>query len=84
MNLKLKFMKTVTMLDLSTNSETIIKELQKGIQMRITYNGKPVGYLLPIEENSYPEDDPIFDLPDHAEEMGALTNKEIDVLLYEK
>lgn len=41
-------MKTVTMVDLRTQSEKIVRELLRGGRMTLSYRGRPVAELVPI------------------------------------
>ena len=41
-------MKTVTMVDLRTQSEKIVRELLRGMKMTLSYRGRPVAELVPI------------------------------------
>lgn len=41
-------MKTVTMVDLRTQSEKIVRELLRGVRMTLSYRGRPVAELVPI------------------------------------
>ena len=41
-------MKTITMVELRTDSERIIKELSRGVRMTLSYRGKPLAELVPL------------------------------------
>ncbi len=41
-------MKTITMVDLRTKSDRIIRDLIRGVSMTLSYRGRPVAQLLPI------------------------------------
>jgi len=40
-------MKTISMVDLRTQSERIVRELQRGERMILSYRGKPLAELVP-------------------------------------
>ena len=75
-------MKTVSMLELRRNALSIVRGVQDGERVLLTYRGKPVARLEPLDEEPA-EDDRFYDLPDLAEEGGvSLSNREIDETLY--
>lgn len=83
-------MSTITMLELRKGAAGIIRRLQKGESFELSYRGRAVGRLEPIDSEStdspVPDDDPIFHLDRLAEAGPAgeapLTNEEIDRIVY--
>jgi len=75
-------MKTVTMLDFRLHAERVIAQVQKGHSVVLTRRGKPVARLEPIRDQSVDPDDPFYSLCDLAEPAGALTNRQIDEIVY--
>ncbi|MGI9301231.1 MAG: type II toxin-antitoxin system Phd/YefM family antitoxin [Gammaproteobacteria bacterium] len=76
-------MKTVSMLEFRNDAEKIIRQVQKGQRLVLTYRGKPVIRLEPVQERSPAEDDPFYKLYEHADSQGtALTNSEMDEIVY--
>lgn len=43
-------MKTITMVELRTDSERIVRELARGVRMKLSYRGKPLAELVPVAE----------------------------------
>ena len=83
---KLKLMagtKHITMLDLRRRAEAIVRAVQRGQRMVLTYRGRPVLRLEPVEPEPTSEDDAFYSLADLADRRGnALTNEQIDKILY--
>ncbi|MGI8605006.1 MAG: type II toxin-antitoxin system Phd/YefM family antitoxin [Verrucomicrobiales bacterium] len=78
-------MKTVSMLELRSRGRDIVRRLEKGERLALTYRGKKVATLVPESPPAnrvIPADDPIRRLHEIAEPMGSMTNEEIDQLLY--
>ena len=78
-------MKTVSMLEFRKNASSIIRRAMRGQRMLLTYRGKPVLRLEPIDDPEEPaQDDPFYALAELADAGGeSLTNAEIDRILYE-
>jgi prevent-host-death family protein len=77
-------MKQVTMLDLRENAAEIIREVESGKTLLLTYRGRPVVRLAPVRERAS-EEDPFFAITGLATEKGAsLTNEEMDRIIYGK
>jgi len=74
-------MKMVTMLEFRKDAEKIIRQVERGQSMVLTYRGRPAIRLEPVQEE-YDEDDPFFKLIGVAEDGGGLTNEEIDAIVY--
>lgn len=76
-------MTTVSMLDFRQNAEDIIRRAQKGERMVLTYRGRPVMRLEPIDDGVPDGDDPFYGLAQLADEKGKdLTNAEMDKVIY--
>ena len=75
-------MRTVTMLEFRKNALEIVRCVQRGQSIVLTYRGKAVAQLQP--PSAYPPaDDPFYSLPDLADAAGeSLTNQQIDQTLY--
>ena len=78
-------MKTVTMLEFRKNAQEIIRRAMKGERTLLTYRGKPVLRLEPVNETEGPsEADPFYALGDLADaEVETLSNEDMDRLVYE-
>jgi prevent-host-death family protein len=79
-------MKTITMLELRTDSEKVVKQLRQGESLTLTYRGHPLARLTPIADNSeISADDPLYRLHEHADDrLKPLSNDDIDGLVYER
>ena len=79
-------MKTVSMLEVRKNMGSVIKTLQAGERLLLTYRGKPLARLVPVdgEKPLSLEEDPLFSLPNLAvpSPLGKLDHDTIDKLLY--
>lgn len=84
-------MKTVSIVEFRRNTESAIQSLRKGIRMVLTYRGKPVARLEPIEpeESDEPADsDPFYSMGalakkwDSTKDKSSLSNEEIDQIVY--
>ena len=78
-------MKTVTMLEFRRDAERIIELVAKGQRMLLTYRGKPVMRLEPVQDPAAKQDDAFFDaLGELGISAGApLSNQEIDRIVYD-
>ncbi len=75
----------VSLLEFRRDAKGIIRRLQKGQRMILTYRGLPVARMEPIAERTVSEDDPIYSLADIAVPGPAsMSNEEIDRMIYEK
>jgi len=73
------------MLELRSRGRDVVKRLERGEKLGLTYRGKRVATLVPeeFEKNRLiPAEDPIRTFHRFAEPMGGMTNAEIDQLLY--
>ena len=76
----------VTMVDFRRRANEILKRAMRGQRVVLTYRGRPVVRLEPVEPaGMIREDDPIYGLAAHAEAGGgSLTNDQIDEIVYGK
>ena len=75
-------MKTVSMLEFRRNALAIVKGVQGGQRVMLTYRGKPVARLEPPEVAPQ-HGDPFYTLADLADGSGRnQTNQEIDEAVY--
>lgn len=71
-------MNEVTMLELRRDAEAVIRRVQSGERLVLTYRGKRVVRLLPVNSTDLSPDDPIYRLTELAVEDEQLDNEEID------
>ena len=80
-------MKTITMLELRQNSESIISSLKKGVSMILTYRGVRLAVLSPYEseDKTNISADPFFSICEEAVEspLGNLSSESEDSAIYE-
>ncbi|MDD5260468.1 MAG: hypothetical protein PHD76_01330 [Methylacidiphilales bacterium] len=80
-------LKTVSMLELRSRGRDVVRRLERGEKLALTYRGKRVATLVPEcsgKNRPIPADDPIYRFVESAEPMGSMTNEQIDQLLYGK
>lgn len=84
-------MKEVTMLEFRQNAEAIIRKIQQGGGMLLTYRGKPVLKLEPVKlknKKVAKKNDSLLTICELGEKLippgppSALTNQDIDKLVY--
>ena len=76
-------MKQVSWLEFRKNSRKILEGARRGERMIMTYRGKPVCRLEPVEDNTPNADDPFYRLDECAEhQAGSLSNAEIEKIVY--
>lgn len=76
-------MTAVTMLEIRKDPVKIIRQVQAGRRMVLTYRGKAVMRLEPIAVSSAPESDAFYRLGDLAVGGGkSLSNREMDEAIY--
>jgi antitoxin (DNA-binding transcriptional repressor) of toxin-antitoxin stability system len=74
---------TVTMLEFRKNTGAVIRKALQGKRMLLTYRGKPVMRLEPIESGNPGKNDPFYALSALADSGGkSLTNNEMDEIIY--
>ena len=70
------------MLELRQNAQGIIRQVQQGESLVLTYRGRPMARIEPIEA-AIPDDDPFYHLADLADpDAEGLTNAEMDGAIY--
>ena len=75
--------KTISMLELRQQAADVVRRIDRGERLVLTYRGRRVARLEPIRAEVVAEDDPFYALPRLATEQGAsLDNDEIDDILY--
>jgi prevent-host-death family protein len=73
----------VSILEFRKDAERILRRVQLGQRLILTYRGKPVARLEPILKKKVEEDDPFYRIDRLALSGGqALTNEEIDKIVY--
>ena len=75
-------MKSVSMLEFRQQADSVLKQVVKGQSFVLTYRGRPIARLEPIEQKTIDGDDPIYGLTDIAASGGSLTNEEMDKVIY--
>ena len=76
-------MKTISMLELRQDAERILRQIQSGERLLLTYRGKPVARLEPVLPATVNSEDPFYTLYQLADAEGlSLSNAEIDATLY--
>jgi prevent-host-death family protein len=76
-------MDRISMLQFRRQAKAIIRKVQQGKRLIVTYRGKPVMRLEPIRPQHVSRDDPFYSLAQLAVPGGeALTNEEIDRIVY--
>jgi prevent-host-death family protein len=77
-------MDQVSILQFRRQAEAIIRKVQQGKRLILTYRGKPVLRLEPIQDRHIGPDDPFYSLDKLAVSHGeGLTNDEIDQIVYQ-
>jgi antitoxin (DNA-binding transcriptional repressor) of toxin-antitoxin stability system len=88
MNLKINFMsmKEITMLDFRRSARRALDALRRGERLLLTYRGKAVARLEPVESQTgaVPDDDPLLRIEEFAVDGpgGPLPNAEVDRIVY--
>jgi antitoxin (DNA-binding transcriptional repressor) of toxin-antitoxin stability system len=62
----------VSLLEFRLGAEKVIRKVQRGQRLVLTYPGKPVLRLEPIVHRKVRADDPFYSLPDVAVPGGGL------------
>ncbi len=76
-------MEETSMLEFRRRAAEIIRRVQKGHRIILTYRGKPAIRLEPLIPDDAPRDDPFYLLPRLAvESAGDLDNERIDQIVY--
>jgi len=78
-------MKKVSMLEFRRNAKAVIRKVWRGQRLIVTYRGKPVMRLEPIQGKSLGPDDPFYKLAHLAKaDRRPLTNEKIDQIVYRR
>ncbi len=76
-------MKKVSIQKFRRNAKAVIRKVCRGQRLIVTYRGKPVMRLEPIQGKSPGPDDPFYKLAHLAEaDRRRLTNEKIDQIVY--
>lgn len=78
-------MNTISMLEFRQDAEAVVRRLQQGEHLMLTYRGKAVAQLQPIQTDLIRADDPFYQLGKDAKATKLtepLDNETIDNLLY--
>lgn len=71
------------MLELRRDAERIVRRIQAGERLVLTYRGKPVARIEPVSDATADADDPFYTLDCLADTQGStLSNREMDEILY--
>lgn len=78
-------MKSVSVLEFRKNAEKIIRWSKQGKRMIMTYRGRPVIRLEPIQEDAVDKDDPFLQLDGIAVgKKEDLSNRQMDEIIYDQ
>jgi len=76
-------MEKVSILQFRRDAEAVIRKVRRGKSLILTYRGKPVMRLEPIQDRVINPDDPLYTISKHAVPDGrSITNEEIDEIVY--
>ena len=76
-------MKSISVLEFRKNAEKIIRWSRQGKRMIMTYRGRPVIRLEPIQDDVVDRDDPFLQLEGIAEgKKENLSNQQMDEIIY--
>ena len=71
------------MVEFRRNAEGVLRRIEKGEHLILTYRGRPVARLEPCAPPAVPADDPFYRLTELAAEDGeSLCNDEMDAVIY--
>ncbi len=77
-------MDKVSLLEFRRHADAVIRKVRQGKRLILTYRGKPVLRLEPIEARHPGPDDPFYALAQLAVPNDrSLTNEEIDEIVYD-
>jgi antitoxin (DNA-binding transcriptional repressor) of toxin-antitoxin stability system len=77
-------MEKVSILEFRRDADAVIRKVRQGKRLIMTYRGKAVMRLEPIQEGNPGPDDSFYNLAQLAVPKGrSLTNEEIDQIVYE-
>ena len=78
-------MAQVTLLEFRQHAAEILRRVGHGEEIVLMRRGKPAAKLVPPDGGGgleVREDDPIYHLAKHAEDLGTLSNSDIDKVVY--
>ena len=76
-------MKSISVLEFRQWAKAVLSAVGKGQSVVLTYRGKPVARLEPIDREAVESDDPFYRLHELAAKSGkSLTNSEMDQLVH--
>ena len=76
-------MPAISILQFRKEADRILRRVQRGESLILTYRGKPTARLEPILTELVNADDPIYTLSRLATDKGAsLSNQEMDRVIY--
>jgi prevent-host-death family protein len=74
----------ISVLEFRRDAAGVLRKVQQGRRLVLTYRGKPVARLEPIRQSPLGPDDPFYSLGRLASASGeGLDNGEIDQIIYE-
>ena len=77
-------MEKISILTFRRHADAVIRRVRQGQRLILTYRGKPVMRLEPIQESNPPPDDPFYAIARlAAPDSRSLSNEEIDQIVYE-
>lgn len=77
-------MEKVSIVEFRRHAEAIIAKVRQGKRLILTYRGQSVMRLEPIIDNKVDAEDPFYSIHTIASTGKAITNEEIDALVYGK
>ncbi len=76
-------MRSISMVELRQDAEGVLRRVNQGEELILTYRGKPAARLTPYTASTPQPNDPLYRLPHHAATGGEpLQNKDIDGIVY--
>lgn len=76
-------MTSISMVEFRRNAEGVLRRIEEGEHLILTYRGRPVARLEPFARPTVPADDPIYRLSELAVEEGeSPRNDEMDAVIY--
>ncbi len=76
-------MSSISMAEFRRNAEGVLRRVEQGQRLILTYRSRPVARLEPYAPPTVPVDDPIYRLSELAVAEGeSLSNDEMDAIVY--
>ena len=76
-------MKTVSLLEFRQKAQTVLNQVSKGQGVLLTYRGKPVARLEPVNNRSANGEDHFYLIDQLADDRAeSLTNEQMDRVVY--